>query len=365
MTHESLTNSDWDDLIQPFGGPEGLTKSAKKANLKVRWRKGKVESGEVYLRLILKYCYGKSLRATAAWAASVDIADISNVALLKRLNTSGPWLTMLIGQLLAASLPKVLHGRLIRLVDGTTVRKAKAKKANSLWRIHSAFNLPAERFDFFELTDEKTGERLDMAPVVPGEIRIADRAYLQPDRMAAVIAAGGDLVVRAAWTNARWVNKNGELVDLVKVLRKGTKHGRIDTPIWIQRKNGEVIPVRLVACMKPKDKAEAAEKRILAEALKKKREVLPGTLEAAKWVILVTTLRKEHFSTGDVLALYRLRWRIELAFKRLKSLIGLKSPPGEKECSARPWILAHLLILLAIEPLASELDDSPRWKQAA
>ena len=36
-----------------------------------------------------------------------------------------------------------------------------------------------------------------------------------------------------------------------------------------------------------------------------------------------------NFFTDDVLALYRLRWRIELAFKRLKSLIGLKAPPRE------------------------------------
>src|SRR5262245_36698552 len=44
--------------------------------------------------------------------------------------------------------------------------------------------------------------------------------------------------------------------------------------------------------------------------------------------ILVTSLTPEEFSTADVLALYRLRWRIELAFKRLKSLLGLKGPPG-------------------------------------
>jgi hypothetical protein len=60
-----------------------------------------------------------------------------------------------------------------------------------------------------------------------------------------------------------------------------------------------------------------------------------------------------------VLALYRLRWRIELAFKRLKSLIGLKEPPGFDERSAKPWILAHLLLILLAGPLAGELDDAP------
>lgn len=56
----------------------------------------------------------------------------------------------------------------------------------------------------------------------------------------------------------------------------------------------------------------------------------------ADWVILVTSLPRETFPAEDVLALYRLRWRIELPFKRLKSLIGLHGPPGSDPRSAKP-----------------------------
>ena len=105
----------------------------------------------------------------------------------------------------------------------------------------------------------------------------------------------------------------------------------------------------------------------IAEARRKARQaaqrkggkISDETLVAAEWVILVTSLAVEAYSADDVLALYRLRWRIELAFKRLKSLIGLKEPPGFDERSAKPWILAHLLLALLIEPLADRLDDSP------
>ena len=68
--------------------------------------------------------------------------------------------------------------------------------------------------------------------------------------------------------------------------------------------------------------------------------------------------------TADILALYRLRWRIELAFKRLKSLVGLRGPPGIDARSARPCVLAHLLMILLLEPLVDELEDSPRWANA-
>jgi hypothetical protein len=89
------------------------------------------------------------------------------------------------------------------------------------------------------------------------------------------------------------------------------------------------------------------------------------TLEAAGWFIVVTSLPVKQYSTDDVLALYRLRWRIELAFKRLKSLIELKKPPGIDERSAKPWVLAHLLLILLLEPLVDALEDSPRWADAA
>jgi hypothetical protein len=105
----------------------------------------------------------------------------------------GDGLAWRVGQVLAASAPDLSHGRLIRIIDASSVPKAgrSAKRKNGLWRLHSAFDLPGERFGHFVLTDEHEGERLDRIPVVRGEIRIADRVHLQPDRIAAVLAAGG------------------------------------------------------------------------------------------------------------------------------------------------------------------------------
>ena len=42
-------------------------------------------------------------------------------------------------------------------------------------------------------------------------------------------------------------------------------------------------------------------------------------------------------------------------------LIGLHGPPGTDARSARPYILAHLVMLLLLEPLVDALEDiSPR-----
>jgi hypothetical protein len=255
---------------------------------------------------------------------------------------------------------------LIRIIDATTVPKKgpDARKNNELWRIHSAFDLPDERFGHFEVTDQRAGETLDRITVVKGEIRIADRAYLQPDRMAKVIDAGADVVIRAGWKSARWVDKAGNAIDVVAELRDATAD-LVDRPIWIERKCGALLAVRLVAIRKPQQAAEAARRKARREAQRGGHTVSKQTLDAADWVILITSLKPEDFTAADVLALYRLRWRIELGFKRLKSLIGLKGPPGTSESSARPHILAHLLTILLLEPLVDELEDSPRLAEAA
>ncbi len=77
-------------------------------------------------------------------------------------------------------------------------------------------------------------------------------------------------------------------------------------------------------------------------------------------MLLVTSLDAESFLSDSIGALYRARWRIELAFKRLKSLIGLSGPPAADPRIAKSWILAHLLMILLIEPDLSAPEISPR-----
>jgi hypothetical protein len=46
-------------------------------------------------------------------------------------------------------------------------------------------------------------------------------------------------------------------------------------------------------------------------------------------------------------------------------VIGLHGPPGTDARSARPYILAHLVMLLLLEPSVDALEDSPRSAYAA
>src|ERR1043166_3381471 len=366
MTPESLVSQDWHGVVARLGGPETLKTTARETKAFVRRRE--IKTPVDLLRLILAYCLGeRGLRLTAAWAASIGLVDISNVALLQRLRNCGDWLALLINQALAKAAPAVSRGRLIRIIDATSVAQAgsAAKRENKLWRIHCATDVPRERFGHLELTDEREGERLDRIPVIKGEIRIGDAAHLQPDRMAHVLDQGGDLLVRAGWRNARWLDARERPIDIIAVLRKARDCGLIDQPIWIGRRTGTPLGVRLVAVKKPPQAAADARRKARRNAQQEGYRLSKKALIAADWVMLVTSLKPEEVTTKDVLALYRLRWRIELGFKRLKSLVGLKGPPGFDARSAKPYVLAHLLMILLLEPLIDEFEDSPRLAEAA
>jgi hypothetical protein len=370
MTHAELTGSDWTSTVDALGGAGVLEQEARATSAFRRPRE--VKSAVDLLRLILAYCLGdRGLRLTAAWAEAIGLASLSNVALLGRLRNAVPWLEGILARLLAQSATgtreAIAGGRLIRLVDATTVRKAgrSARESGRLWRVHAVYDLPTERFSAFELTDEKGAERINRIAVIPGEIRIADAVHCRADELADVIAKGGDVVVRAGWSSARWLEADGRSCDLMRDLLD-SKTGFIDRPVWLGRKDAKAAPVamRLVAIKMPKYKAVEAVRKARDEAKSKQRAIHPNTVIAAEWVIIVTSLDKSEFATETVLELYRLRWRIEIAFKRMKSLAGLAGPPGECPAVAKAWVLCHLIAVLLTEVHLAALGDSPRWVPA-
>jgi hypothetical protein len=360
MTHESLTNEDWDWAVERLGGASLISAVALETKAFVRARG--IGSAIDLLRLTLSYCLGPvGLRGTAAWAEAMGMASVSDVALLGRFRNTAQWLSRLVGGLVVRGCPEAAKGRLIRILDGSSVPKAgrEARRTNGLWRIHASFELPAERFDFLELTDETGGERLDRVPVVRGELRMADAAFLQVDQIGEVMEQGADVLVRGSWRHARWEDANRASIDLLAELKQAESTGRLDRTVWLGRREGAPLEMRVVALRKPPAAIAEARRKAKLAARKQGRQASAKTLYASEWVILVTSLTQQACSADEVFQLYRMRWRIELAFKRLKSLIGLRSPPTKDPALARSWILSHLLMILLVEPLADEFGVSP------
>ena len=75
--------------------------------------------------------------------------------------------------------------------------------------------------------------------------------------------------------------------------------------------------------------------------------------------VVVATSLDENFSTEKLLELYRMRWQIELVFKRFKSIFGGREFTARKEKSVKAWFYGKLLIAIICETLAKKGRFSP------
>ena len=120
------------------------------------------------------------------------------------------------------------------------------------------------------------------------------------------------------------------------------------------------LPLRLIIQRKTPEATEATRKKLQAEASRKQKTLDPRSLVAAEYIIVATSLPIEGYPAEEVLAVYRLRWLIELAFKRLKSLLHIDAIPTRTERASRSWLYSHLITALLCDDVSQEfLDVSP------
>src|SRR6266446_4532101 len=328
-------------------------------------RAREIKNAETLLRLALAYGgLGMSLRETCAWAEAGGIVSLSDPSLIERLCKAAPWLGDIVAALIAEQAkmpPRRWAGYRLRALDGTSICEPGADRTT--WRLHVGYDLATGQVDQLELTDVHGAENLQRLSYRPGDIVLGDRYYARPRDLRPVIDAGADFIVRTGWNSLRRLQANGEPFDLFAALAAQAEQ---ESEVQVRIHEGmtgapppEPLILRLVIRRKDPEQAEAEQKRLLKDAKKRAKQPDPRSLEAAKYILLLTSLPAAAFPPADLLALYRFRWQIELAFKRFKSLAGLDMLPAKSPELARAWIYARLIAVLIAERIAGQVPDSP------
>ena len=104
-----------------------------------------------------------------------------------------------------------------------------------------------------------------------------------------------------------------------------------------------------------------AQEKLMKEAQKKGRSLKPETLEYAKYVIVFTTYSEDSFSDIDVLEWYRIRWQVELVFKRFKSIAQLGHLPKHSDDSSKAWLYGKLFVALLTNNLIDYASSISPW----
>jgi hypothetical protein len=319
-------------------------------------------SVEAMLRVMLIHLAdGCSLRETAVRARAGDLADVSDVALLKRLRGCGPWFQWMIQEMaanmsLSMAPNDLLADRPVRLIDGSVVCEPGA--TGSTWRLHYALNLRTLSCDEVHVTEAKEGESLTRFSIHAGDVVMADRGFTNRRGVRHVVRHSADVVLRMNLTNLPLEGPQGQPLALLPLLRTLAIGQAADWSAWMRDDEG-VIAVRVCAYKKTLAQTLAAQEAIQREATKKHREVKPETIEAAGYVIVLTTLTQP--SAETIMEFYRRRWQIELAFKRLKSLLQLGHLKKIDKDGAKAWLQGKLLVACLIETLILTAERFSPW----
>jgi len=356
MRADDLVDSQWRFLLQML--PEGIEESAVE-KLAIRRRRG-VESAEDLLRLALAYgVCDFSLRQTAAWAKVKGIADISDVALLKRLRGAADWLGWLVLRWLEERGLAAAHRAMrVRIVDATTVSGPGSKGVD--WRLHLGVDLEALEITSIELTGPEGGETLLRHRVASGEVVLADRGYAHRRGIASVLEQGGHVLVRVTWKNLPLETRSGKPIDLLTLIET---LGPAEIGDWdVQIRWGDTIyPLRLIAIRKTAAAAERERRRIRKEAKRKGRTYDPGSLRIAAFQLVVTDLHRRLLPPEEALELYRLRWQIEITFKRLKSILHIDRLRARDPDLSRAYLYSKLLGALILDELTRSAKSFFPW----
>jgi len=305
--------------------------------------------------LLLHVAQGYSLRETVVRAKASGLASISDVALLKRLRKAEPWLRWLCLRLLeenGVQAPPVPRGWRVRVVDGSLVKEPG--RTGSQWRIHYSLQLPSMLCDHLEVTAVKgarVAERLNRFPAQPGDLVLADRGMCNPVGIGQLVKQGAQVIVRVNTGALPLRTLQGKPFNLLAHLQPVVSPGKIAE--WSVQVGPPQNPVlgRLCVLRKSEGQARRALRKIRRKAQQGGPEPKAETLVYANYVIVFTTLNHTELDARQVLEWYRLRWQIELIFKRLKTLLRVGHVPKYDDQSSKAWLYAKLFVALLAEKL--------------
>ncbi len=348
-----LKDENWETLLKFL--PQDWKEKAKELNAFTRKRN--IKSEEDLLRILLMYLSNdKSLVATASHATIGGIADISDVALLKRLKSSGMWFNWMCNALLdhrgiKYSPPEKFKNYNLISIDASVITEPGSTGTD--WRLHFSLDMFSLHCKQFIVTRQDVGESFTNFKVNKNDLLMGDRAYGRFKSMKYVSDNEGFFITRFMNKAFTLKDENENLINMIENV-KNLRIGEIlEFKGLVCSGKTEQLKVRFCILKKSKDEGDKSVKDAIKEQKKKQRKIDLDTIELHRYIILMTSLPEE-ITAEEVLELYRMRWQVELAFKRLKSIFGLGHLPKKDLDSGIAWLHGKIFLALLIQSIADE-----------
>jgi hypothetical protein len=183
---------------------------------------------------------------------------------------------------------------------------------------------------------------------VAGTLRLRDLAFFDRQQLDRETAAGVFWITRPPTGLTVQVGA-GPAEPLAEWLRRQDATAvQLDLAVQVGQADGRALPLgcRLIALRCPPEVAARRRQKVQATARRKGRAVSPRQLVLCDWTVLLTNVPETQLTPRAVWEVYRVRWQVELLFKRWKSLGGLCPRAVRRAGRALCEVYAKLLGML-------------------
>ena len=252
-------------------------------------------------------------------------------------------------------IPGWLRPYQVPAADASDIAEKGAVKR--LRHLHYAVDLFSLTCNQFKITEQSTGESLKNFSFGKDFLVIADRAY--GTSIEHCLNAEADFIIRLKNKAFNLYDDSGQKI-ILSNRPEGVSERAAECMVYINGSGKKRIPLRLCAIKKTKEEIEEEAERLQRLESKKQKKYSEDTKFTHRYMFVITSLPAE-ISAEKVLACYRLRWQIELVFKRMKSLLQFGSIPTKTKESAEVWLNGKMLPALLTEKYLGDIDFSPAW----
>lgn len=317
---------------------------------------GRIEDASTLLHLVCLWAVGSfSFQTCAAFAHAAGLVSITGVALHKRFGRMHGLLRAIVSMLM----PQGQDARSRRLRGKWTVLVADATSLvvpTQHTKLHWAMNLADLSIDQVQFHPQRprSGETFRNFVARPGQLWLGDRIYASGKGLAYLLAHGAHGLARYNRNQTLFTSAACDAsYDPLALARRSRRGETREYPVWI-RSGKQCFAARLIV----KKLSDAAHRRQIEHFKESKVKKTPYNKALAGFLLLITTVPADEMSAAEALALYRLRWQIELRIKRAKSLMGLHTMRSRTPGMISVWILAHIMAQLLVDRLEATALES-------
>lgn len=314
-------------------------------------RRGVTNAGNLMVLSLFHLLNGCSLLEISEIARMAKLGEMSDVAFMKRFEQSGEWFKWIATQLKTDGManyekPEYLAGYSVVGVDASDVTE-KGRSART-WRLHYALDIFEMCSDSYKITDQRVGESLVNFDFKPNQLVIADRIYSTINGIKHCLERGANYILRMRANSFSLYDENGNKVNILDRLNDLKDGEYADIPLCAGNLSGERMSTRICAMRKSPEAAAITANKLRRKESKKQRKISDETKSFNEYIVVVTSLPNDT-SAEQVLETYRLRWQIEMQFKRMKSILGFGEIPKRRSASVRTWLNGKLMLALLLE----------------